>query len=344
MSFSTMLAKMVMNLPNSWLVKMSGGHPVQLGGRTLDPHFQMIAHSARKQPPMSSLSPQIARAASAEGLALFAGDLPAGVTTEDTSIPTETHSIPARIYKPFGQDPNMPVIVFYHFGGGVIGDLETSHEFCGLLSHICKAPVVSVDYRLAPEHKWPAGLNDAIAAYEWCLQEAENLGASPGHAAVAGDSMGGNFTAIVAQEMMRDHKPQPVLQILIYPATEIEFESSSMNIYADSYPLTRDTMEWFIDQYLPGGADREDPMISPMCSTQLENLAPAIIVTAGFDILHDQGKAYADRLTDAGVDVVYRCYDSLAHGFTAFMGISPAARKACEDIAALVRDELRERV
>ncbi|MAI90519.1 alpha/beta hydrolase [Ponticaulis sp.] len=341
MSLKAFIAKSLLKLPSDWLIKMSGGRPVEIGGRRLDPHFQFIAHGARKQPPISTLPAATARAASAEGLAMLAGGLPEGVSSEDTHFTTEGRDIPIRIYRPFGQNPNMPVIVFYHFGGGVIGDLNTSHEFCGLLSHICKAPVVSVDYRLAPEHKWPAGLNDAIAAYEWALQEAETLGAPPGQAAIAGDSMGGNFSAIIAQEMQKDHKPLPVLQVLIYPATDVASDTPSMHLYAETYPLSKDTMDWFMAQYLPDGQDTEDSRISPLSETNLEGLPPAIIVTAGFDPLVDQGRIYAERLTDAGVDVEYRCYDSLAHGFTAFMSVSPAARKACEEIAVLVRDHLR---
>ena len=341
MSLQSTIIHLLMKLPPSILVRISGGRPVQLGGRTLDPHFQFLASGASKQPPMSSLEPQVARAASAAGLAMFSAPLPEGVASEDTAIDLKGRKLPIRIYRPTGQDPNIPVMVFYHFGGGVIGDLDTCDAFCGMLAHTCKGPVVSVDYRLAPEHKWPAGLNDAIAGYEWALEKAESLGAPPGQAAIGGDSMGGNFAAIVAQEMKREHKPQPVLQLLIYPATDVVSDTPSMHVYGEAYPLSRDTMEWFMRQYMPEGVDPEDTRLSPLQSTQLEGLAPAIVVTAGFDPLVDQGKAYSDRLTDAGVDTVYRCYDSLAHGFTAFVGVSPAAKKACQEIAGMVRTALR---
>lgn len=331
----------MMKLPPGLLVKMSGGRPVQLGGRTLDPHFQFLAHGASKQPPMSSLSPQDARAASAAGLAMLDAPLPADVTAEDDTIPLADRNVPIRVYRPAGQDPNMPLMVFYHFGGGVIGDLETCHAFCGLLASVCKGPVISVDYRLAPEHKWPAGLDDAVEAYEWALKHAEDFDAPPGMAAIGGDSMGGNFAAIVAQDMKRDHKPQPVLQLLIYPATDVQSETASMRVYGETYPLSKDTMDWFMEQYVPEGADPNDPRLSPLHETNLETLAPAIVITAGFDPLVDQGKAYADRLNDAGVDTQYRCYDHLGHGFTAFMGASPAAAKACREIAHLVKDALK---
>lgn len=342
MSLQATLVKLLMKLPKGLLVKMSGGRPVELGGRTLDPHFQFLANGAKSQPPMSSLPAADARAASAAGLAMFDAPLPAGVTSEDSEIKLSDRNIPIRIYRPAGQDPNIPLMVFYHFGGGVIGDLNTCHAFCGMLASICKGPIISVDYRLAPEHKWPAGLDDAIAAYEWGMQHADDFGAPPGQAAIGGDSMGGNFAAIVAQEMQRDHKPQPVLQLLIYPATDVRSETPSMHIFGEAYPLSRDTMEWFMDQYIPEGADPNDPRLSPLAETNLEDLAPAIVVTAGFDPLVDQGKAYADRLRDAGVETQYRCYDSLAHGFTAFIGVVPAAEKACREIAAMTRMALRE--
>lgn len=341
MSFQATLVRMLLKLPPGLLVKLSGGRPVELGGRVLDPHFQFLAAGASKQPPMSSLTPEIAREASAAGLAMFDAPLPAGVSSEDSEINVGDRSIPVRIYRPADQDPNIPVMVFYHFGGGVIGDLNTCHAFCGLLASTCKGPIISVDYRLAPEHKWPAGLDDAIAAYEWTLEHAEEFGAPPGQAAIGGDSMGGNFSAIVAQEMKRDHKPQPVLQLLIYPATEVISDTPSMHLYGETYPLSRDTMDWFMEKYLPEGADPDDPRLSPLRETNLEGLAPTILITAGFDPLVDQGKLYADRLADAGVDTEYRCYDRLGHGFTAFIGAVPAAAKACGEIADMVRQALR---
>lgn len=344
MSLQATIAKLLLKLPAGWLVKMSGGRPVEIGGRTLDPHFQFLAYGASKQPPMSSMSAQDGRAASAAGLAMFAAPLPDGVSTKDDAISAVGRSIPIRIYTPDTQNPDRPVMVFYHFGGGVIGDLDTSHAFCGLLAKVTEAPVVSVDYRLAPEHKWPAGLDDALAAYEWALQNAEKLGAVPGQASVGGDSMGGNFAAIVSQEMKRAHKPQPVLQLLIYPATDVASDTPSMHVYGETYPLSTDTMHWFMSHYIPDGTNPADPRLSPLQETQLDGLAPAITVTAGFDPLVDQGKEYSDRLSDAGVPSTYRCFDSLAHGFTAFMAVSPAAQKACEDIAQMVDLAYREGV
>lgn len=345
MSLQATIAKLLLKLPSGWLVKLAGGEPVVLGGRRLDPHFQFLAHGAKRQPPMSSMAAQEGRAASAAGLAMFQADPEPGVTWSDSHLSAPDREIPIRTYRPATQDPEAPLMVFFHFGGGVIGDLDTCHAFCTMIAATARCPVVSVDYRLAPEHKWPAGLDDCQFAYEWALKNAASLGAPAGEAAIGGDSMGGNFSAIIAQECKRNGVPQPVLQLLIYPATDISEKSPSHETYGETYPLSTDTMDWFMGHYLPEGADPQDPRLSPAREMNLEGLAPAIVVTAGFDPLVDEGEVYARRLDAAGVDTIYRCYDSLAHGFTAFTGVSPAADAACRDIAVMVREayEGRER-
>lgn len=337
MSLQATIAKLLLKLPDGFLVKLAGGQPVVIGGRTLDPHFQFLAHGARRQPPMSSLSAQDGRAASAAGLAMFAAPAEPGVSWEDFSLPREGADVPVRLYRPADQDPKAPMMVFFHFGGGVIGDLETCHAFCSMIASMVRCPVLSVDYRLAPEHKWPAGLEDCEFAYDWALKNAGRHGAPEGLAAIGGDSMGGNFAAIIAQECKRNGVPLPVLQLLIYPAIDISEETASHDLYGETYPLSTDTMVWFMNHYLPEGANRADLRISPGQEMNLEGLPPAIVITAGFDPLVDEGAAYAKRLDGAGVETLYQCYDSLAHGFTAFTGVSPAADKACREIAGMVR-------
>ncbi|NBC21176.1 MAG: alpha/beta hydrolase fold domain-containing protein [Alphaproteobacteria bacterium] len=336
MSLQATIARTLLKLPGSWLVRLSGGKPVEIGGRRLDPHFQFLAHGAQKQPPMSSLSAQEGRAASAAGLAMFAAKPEPAVGWEDFTIPGPAAEIPVRLYRPEAQDPSAPMMVFCHFGGGVIGDLETCHAFCTMLAGIVRAPVLSVDYRLAPEHPWPAGLEDCEAAYEWALKHAGEYGAPAGEAAIGGDSMGGNFAAIIAQEARRQARPKPRLQLLIYPATDVSRAFPSRETYGETYPLSSETMDWFMGHYIPEGADRADPRISPGQEMDLSDLPPAIIATAGFDPLVDEGEDYARRLEAAGVATVYKCYDSLAHGFTAFTGAAPAADAACREIAGLV--------
>ncbi|MEL6387153.1 MAG: alpha/beta hydrolase [Pseudomonadota bacterium] len=338
MSLQATLVKTLLKLPPRWLVRLSGGQLVKIGGRVLDPHMQLLTHGARRQPSMSSGSPQAGRVASSAGLAMLAAAPEPGVGWEDTTIPHKTRKIPVRIYRPVDQDFAAPVMVYFHFGGGVIGDLETCHAFATMIASITRCPVVSVDYRLAPEHKWPAGLDDCQTAYEWTLKHAASLGAPAGEAAVGGDSMGGNFAAIIAQDARRNGLPLPALQLLIYPAIDISQQTASHTTYGETYPLDTETMRWFMSHYLPEGQDLTDLRISPGQEMDLEGLPNAIIATAGFDPLVDEGEAYASRLEASGVDVIFRCYDRLTHGFTAFTGASPAADAACREIAAMVRD------
>jgi len=339
MSLQATIAKLLLKLPASWKVKMAGGKPLEIGGRTLDPNLQFIAHGAANQPPMSSLDPEIAQAAAIEGLGMFAAKPEPGVSFEDMAIPVKGgHEIPVRIYRPADQDPSAPMLTYWHMGGGVILNIEACHAFCSMVAKIAKCPVVSVDYRLAPQHKFPAGLEDCISAYEWTLKNAESYGAPAGRAAVGGDSMGANFSAIVAQESTRRGMPKPDLQLLLYPATDLVTEFPSATTYGETYPLSTDTMNWFMEQYLPNGFDRANVLLSPAQETRLEGLPPAIITTAGFDPLVDDGAAYAKKLEAAGVAVQFKCYDSLAHGFTAFTAVVPAAREACLEVAGMVRD------
>ena len=326
----------LLSLPTPMLRLLAGGGVVYRGGRTLDPRIQFLAAQARGQPPLESGSVEEARRAEAAMLPPLSGPLEPGVRWEPLSVPGADGDIPARLYRPQRQDPERPVMVWAHMGGGVIGGLDTSHGFAGLLAGVTEAPVLSLDYRLAPEHRFPAGLEDVLAAYRWGRDGAARFGAKG--AAIGGDSMGGNFAALVCQEMKRAGEPQPALQLLIYPAVDVASETPSMTTFADAFPLSRPLMEWFIGHYLGPDADPADPRLSPLKAKDLMGLAPAVIVTAGFDPLVDQGEAYARALKDAVVSCVYRGYDSLCHAFTAFTGAVPAADAACREIAALVRD------
>jgi acetyl esterase/lipase len=332
-----LVLKTILSLPSPILRAMSGGGVVYRGGRTLDPRFQFFAHAAKKMPSITGFPPDVARDASAKGLVAVSGPPEPGVRNESLSIDGPGGQIPIRAYRPAEQDASAPLIVFAHFGGGVIGDLETCHAFCGILARIAKTAVLSVDYRLAPDHRFPAGLDDVLAAYRWARDNTARFGAAQVPPAIGGDSMGGNFSAIVAQELRRAGEPQPALQLLIYPAVDVASESASMTTYADAYPLSRPIMDWFMGHYMGSDANPADPRLSPDKTEDLSGLAPAVVITAGFDPLVDQGEAYAKRLQAAGVPVTYRCYDSLAHGFTAFTGAVPAADAACREIARLVR-------
>ena len=332
-----LIVRVLLSLPSPVLRLMAGGGVVYQGGRTLDPRLQFLAAQARKAAPMTTLSPQDARRAIAQSLTVLAGDPEPGVRVEPIMIEGPGSAIPARIYRPGVQDPEAPLMVYSHMGGGVIGDLETCHAFCGVLARIARGPVLSIDYRLAPEHRFPAGLDDVMAAYRFGRDNAERFGAPIAQAAIGGDSIGGNFAAVICQELKRAGEPQPVLQLLIYPAVDVACARPSMTTYAGAFPLSKALMDWFMDLYRNAGDSALDPRLSPLAAEDLSGLAPAILVAAGFDPLLDQGEEYARRLRAAGVPVTYRRHDSLAHGFTAFTGAVPAADVACREIAGLVR-------
>jgi len=336
--------KSVLSLPRPLLRMLSGGGVVYEGGRTLDPRFQFLAHQARAAPSLASLTPAEARVATAQAMKAMEGILESGVAIESLLLSAAGEPIGARGYRPRDQDSNAPVVVWAHMGGGVIGDLDTSQSFCTLLAAIGRCPVISVDYRLAPEHRFPAGLEDVLDAYRWARTNAVQFGAPPGQAAIGGDSMGGNFAAVICQELRRHGEPQPAFQLLLYPAVDVASETQSMTTYADAYPLSRELMVWFMGHYLGPGDDPADPKLSPLKASDLSGLAPAIVATAGFDPLVDQGEAYARRLRAAGAPVAYRCYDNLAHGFAAFTGVVPAADVACREIAGLVREAIEGRL
>jgi acetyl esterase/lipase len=339
-----LVVRTLLSLPVPVLRLMSGGGVVYQGGRTLDPRLQYLASQARGAPSMTTLSPEEARRASADALANMTGDPEPGVGVEPLTIPGPGGAIPARLYRPVNQDPETPVLVFAHMGGGVIGDLETCHAFCTILALDARAPVLSVDYRLAPEHRFPAGLEDVLAAYRYARDNAGRFGAPLAQAAIGGDSMGGAFAAITCQELKRAGEPQPVLQLLIYPWVDIACDSASMSTYGEAFPLDRATLGWFAGHYMAPGDNPADPRLSPLRAEDLTGLAPAIVVTAGFDPLLDQGEAYARRLKEAHVPTVYRCYDSLAHAFTAFTGAVPSADTASREVAGLVREGFEGRI
>jgi acetyl esterase len=314
------------------LVKASGGEPRTVRGMTLDPRMQFLeAQSRARAEPWEQQSPERFRAQTDAMSELFGGASVGGVRTEKVYVTGRSHSVPCRLYLPTVRENAAPMMVYFHFGGGVIGSPDTCHRFCGLIAREAGAPVLSVDYRLAPEHKFPIGLEDATAAYLWAVDNAARYGAPVGKAAVGGDSMGGNFAAVIAQQH-RNTKP-PALQLLIYPGLDMVSDTPSMHDFADAFPLTSETLDFFLKHYLAADADPSDLRLSPGRVQDMRGLAPALVYTAGFDMLLDQGEQYAKRLEEAGVKTHYQRFDSLPHGFVAFPTATPAAEAAIRRIA-----------
>ena len=329
-----LLVRTLLSLPGSWLVALSGGTPVTIEGRTLDARLQFLSAMAKRQPSMATLSPAEARKAAAEGLALLDGEPAHDVDIEDFHIPgPNDNTMRARAYKPRLPNRLVPTLVYFHMVVCVIGDLETCHVFCSLIALRAGCLVISVDYRLAPEHKFPAAVDDALAAFRWVRENARTLGGNPARVAVGGDSAGGYLSAVIAQELKRSNEKPPVLQMLIYPAVDWLSDTASMKSFGDAYPLTTPVMDYFRDHYFKAPEEAaKDLKASPGLCNDLSGLPPALIYTAGFDPLVDQGRDYAEALKVAGVPVIYRCYDHLSHAFTAMSGAVPAAKLALIEI------------
>ena len=307
----------------------------------LDPQAKAVIELVIKsgRPAYHQLSPKDARQ-------LFRETRPASTPTPPAiGEVKELHAegIPARLYRPQGVSAStaLPALIYFHGGGWVIGDLETHDVLCRQLTAEAGISVVNVDYRLAPEHKFPAAVDDAWAATRWVAQHAAELGIDAGRLAVGGDSAGGNLAAVVAL-LARDHGgPALALQLLTYPVTDVAAESPSYTEFADGFLLTRDSMRWFIAHYLRGTQDALDWKASPLRAPSLAGVAPALIVTAGFDPLRDEGDAYARRLREAGVRVDVICYGGMIHGFVPMGRLIDAGNRAVAHAAATLRQAFR---
>jgi acetyl esterase/lipase len=336
------LVRQVLSLPPRWLVALSGGKPVTIAGRTLDPRVQFMAAQAKSRPGLHTMDVAAARKASADGLRLLDAPAHDGVEIEDREIPgsSERQKLRVRIYRPVKPERLTPVLVYFHMGGVVIGDLETCHHFSSLMTAETGCLTVSVDYRLAPEHKFPAAVDDAVTAFRWARDNARSLGGNVERVAIGGDSAGGMLAAVVSQEMLRVRERGPVLQVLIYPAVNWTAAGGSMEDYAEAFPLNTPMMTWFRNHYLNSESEATDVRVSPGLARDLHGLPPALIFTAGHDPLVDQGRDYATALKTQNVPVLYRCFDPLPHGFTAMSGAIPAAAAANLEIAQEIRRTL----
>ena len=311
----------------------------------LDPQvkavIELVAKSGR--PAYHTLSPKDARQ-------LFLETRPASTPTppeigsvKNVVAETPQGAIPLRVYRPAGVPATtpLPAYVYFHGGGWVIGDLETHDVLCRQLTAASGASVISVDYRLAPEHKFPAAADDAWSATRWVVAHAGELGLDGRRLAVGGDSAGGNLAAVVALMARDAGGPAIALQVLIYPVTDVMAETRSYNDFAEGYMLTRDSMRWFTAHYLTSKDDARDWRVSPLRAPSLAGLPPALIVTAGFDPLRDEGEIYAGRLRDAGGTVDYVCYGGMIHGFVGMGKLIDTAQRAVSLIGGSLRQAFR---
>ncbi len=258
------------------------------------------------------------------------------LVSEDRTIPTSAGQVNIRTYRPSPRN-GLPIMVFFHGGGWVTGDLDRHDPLCRELTMRIGCLTVSVDYRLAPENRFPAGLEDCYAAVQWAAVNAPALGADAARLAVCGDSSGGNLAAATCLLVRDRGGPQILCQTLLYPVLDSSLDTPSQKSLAEGYFLTRSRMDWYWKQYVKDDRDRANPYASLAHAADLRNLPPAIIFTAEFDPLRDEGAAYARRLAQAGVKVTYRCYEGTIHGFISFAAAIDKGRQAIAEVSVLMR-------
>jgi len=311
----------------------------------LDPQAQAVIDLVIKsgRPAYNTLSPKDARQ-------LFRETRPASTPTppeigavRNLVAQGPGGPIPLRVYRPAGVAASvaLPGLMYFHGGGWVIGDLDTHDVLCRQLTAEAGVTVVNVDYRLAPEHKFPAAADDAWAATRWTVAHASEFGVDAGRLAVGGDSAGGNLAAVVALQARYTGATIIKLQVLVYPVTDVAAESRSYQDFSEGYMLTRESMRWFTAHYLAAAGQANDWRVSPLRASSHAGLPPALVVTAGFDPLRDEGAAYAAKLQQAGVLVDYVCYGGMIHGFAGMGKLIETGNRAVSHIAATLRQTLR---
>jgi len=333
------LTRLLFGLPGQVQVRLSGKPQICVDGQMLAPEMQLLlaARSWRGGQPLRAETPHKARAQMRREALRYTTSFPVG-QVRDLTISGAAGPLRARHYAPDEPGGPHPLLVYFHGGGFVAGDLDTHDAPCRLLCRHGGVHVLAVDYRLAPEHPFPAAVDDARAALRWAQEHACELSADPSRVGVGGDSAGGNLSAVVSLLAAHDGGPAPILQLLIYPPADRVTERASQQLFDDGFMLTGADIRWYDQNYV--GQTREhcrDPRVSPLFAPDLSGLCPALVVTAGFDPLRDEGEAYAAALEAAGTRAVLRRLDGLVHGFVNMVSVSPAAYNAVLEIARSVR-------
>jgi acetyl esterase/lipase len=321
--------------------RLLAGRPVTVDGLRLDSDTQLVLKlSAAQGGHLSAPTVAEARTKLEQGSVLAGGRPDPSVATRDLTIPGPDGTVGARLYTPDGLADGSGLVVFYHGGGWVIGSIASHDSTCRFLAAEGGVRVLSVDYRLAPEHRFPAAVDDSVAAFRYAVDHAAELGADPGLVAVSGDSAGGNLAAVVCHLAAAERTTRPAFALLFYPAADASTRRPSRDTYGDGYFLTDADMNWFRDHYAPDPAQYTDPRLSVLLSDHLADFPPTYLTVGGFDPLRDEVEALGAALADAGVPVVTRLHPGLIHGFASFLGLLPKAREAAAEAVGALRTGL----
>ncbi len=310
------------------------GRRETMEARTLDVKAQAVGRFATAtRPPGVIPTVEESRKLTTQGVKLFDEPCPELFRKEDIQVDGADGPLNARIYSGPAKHRPRPVLVYYHGGGWVQGDLDSHDGVCGKLAKWSNCIVIAVDYRLAPEHKFPAAPLDAIAAYKWVRANATSLGGDPERIGVGGDSAGGNLAAVVCQQTALNYERTPELQVLIYPALDGRMITNSMEELRDAYILPKDRMQYFLDLYTRNPEDIMDIRLSPALRKTVADQPKACIITGEFDPLRDDGDTYADRLTAVGVEVKHIQYHGQIHAFVSLCKVIPQGNACIREIA-----------
>ncbi|GAA2817520.1 alpha/beta hydrolase [Saccharopolyspora taberi] len=327
----------ILQLPQP-LRRLIAGAPIRLDGNELALDAQLLLRLQRMigHDGLSAPTPEIARAAMVQSNKLMTFNRLGGVSVGERRIPTPSGELAARLYRPAEVAGPGPLLIFYHGGGFVVGDIETHDDACRFLARQAGIRVLSVDYRLAPEHRFPAAFDDALAAFRFAADNAEALGTTPESIAVGGDSAGGNLAAVVSYAT-RSEEIRPAFQLLVYPAVDATRRRRSRELFGRGFLLTDADIDWFMANYVPEVGERGDHRLSVLLAEDLTGLPPAYVVTAGFDPLRDEGEAYVQRLKESGVPVIDRRFEDLIHGFMNLRQAGGRFQEAMVEIASTLR-------
>lgn len=306
----------------------------------LDPQVEAMRtrRMAEDVQPLYTMSIEQARAADLAAIKESAGHAESVHEVIDREIPGPDGSLPIRIYRPSGGLEPLPTLIYFFGGGWTLGSIETSDEICRSLTNLVPCQVITVGYRLAPEHRFPAAVHDCYAATSWIAEHHEEILADPGRLAVGGDSAGGNLATVTTLVARARARPALAAQVLVYPNTNYRSDTPSMRDNDDPALFNRRSVAWYWQHYLASPQDGDDPLVSPLLAEDLSGLPPALVITAEYDPLRDEGEQYAARLSQAGVPVQLTRYGGMVHGFFAMSGMLDGGRRALEQVAGYLRE------